>query len=124
MEKLLHSRMLKKSASFVLAALGDATYRTEYAFASSLAADALDGLFDHPASCSDAVPDLLRVLCCPCAKRVFQQPDRAASMGQWSRGKVEEARWCCDEDGALGTWDMEGWWGLNGWFGFGWRLMI
>ncbi len=87
MEKLLHSRMLKKhalsiaegSASFVLAALGD-TRRTEQstAFASSLAAASLDGLFDHPASCSDAVPDLLRVVCCPCAKRIFQQPDRAA----------------------------------------------
>ncbi|MCH8039000.1 MAG: hypothetical protein IH977_01465 [Nitrospinae bacterium] len=51
--------MLKKSASFVLAALGGSTYRTEYAFASSLAAAALDGLFDHPAGYSGAVPDLL-----------------------------------------------------------------
>jgi len=41
--------MLKKSASFVLAALRGSTYRKEYAFASSLAAAALDGLFDHPA---------------------------------------------------------------------------
>jgi len=48
--------MLKKSASFVLAALGGSTYRTEYAFASSLAVAALDSLFDHPAGCSDAVP--------------------------------------------------------------------
>ncbi|MFB3137583.1 MAG: hypothetical protein ACE1ZJ_06680 [Nitrospirales bacterium] len=76
--------MLKKSTSFVLAALGGSTYRTEYAFrlpslrrsgfraGRSLAAAALDVLFDHPAGCSDAVPDLLRVLCCPCAKRVFQ----------------------------------------------------
>jgi hypothetical protein len=43
------NRMLKKAASFVLAALGGSTYRKEYAFASSLAAAALDGLFDHPA---------------------------------------------------------------------------
>ncbi len=69
---LLLSRMLKKhalsiaeeSASFVLAALGGSTYRKEYPppFASSLAGAALDGLFDHPAGCSDAVPDLLQ--CC------------------------------------------------------------
>ncbi|MCH8039741.1 MAG: hypothetical protein IH977_05270 [Nitrospinae bacterium] len=37
--------MLRKSASFVLAALGGSTYRTEYAFTSSLAAAALGGLF-------------------------------------------------------------------------------
>jgi len=53
------SRMLKKSASFGLAAHGGSTYRKVYAFSSSLAAAALDGLFDHPAGCSDAVPDLL-----------------------------------------------------------------
>jgi hypothetical protein len=35
--------MLKKSASFVLAALGASTYRKTYAFGSSLAAAALDG---------------------------------------------------------------------------------
>jgi len=53
--------MLKKSAGFVLAALGGSTYRTEYApplFASSLAATALDGLFDHPAGCF-LVPSLI-----------------------------------------------------------------
>ena len=49
------------------------------ALASSLAAAALDVLFDQPAGCSDAVPDLLRVLCCPCAKRVFQKPVRETS---------------------------------------------
>ena len=54
------SRMLKKSASFVLAALGGSTYRTEYGLRlPSLAAAALDGLFDHPAGYSGAVPDLL-----------------------------------------------------------------
>ncbi|MCH8040664.1 MAG: hypothetical protein IH977_10030 [Nitrospinae bacterium] len=63
--------MLKKSASFVLAALGGSTYRTEYAFASSLAAAALDGLFDHPASCSDAVPDLLECCVAPVPKGFF-----------------------------------------------------
>jgi len=97
----LASRMLKKhalsiaegSASFVLAALGGSTYRTEYAFASpafaeaasrlraealhrasragrSLAAAALDGLFDHPAGCSDAVPDLLEC-CVPLCQKGF-----------------------------------------------------
>jgi hypothetical protein len=43
------NRMLKKAASFVLAALRGSTYRKEYAFAPSLAAAAPDGLFDHPA---------------------------------------------------------------------------
>ncbi len=38
------------------------TQKSTPAFASSLAAAALDGLFDHPAGCSDAVPDLLE--CC------------------------------------------------------------
>ena len=37
-------RMLKKSASDILAALGGSTYRTEYASAFSLAAAALDSL--------------------------------------------------------------------------------
>ncbi|MEC4672115.1 MAG: hypothetical protein VST66_09550 [Nitrospirota bacterium] len=37
--------MLKKSANFVLAALGGSTYRTESAFASSLATAALYSLF-------------------------------------------------------------------------------
>ncbi len=50
--------MLKKSNSFVLAALGGSTYRTEYAFTSSLAAAALDGLFNHPADCF-LVPSLI-----------------------------------------------------------------
>ncbi len=63
--------MLKKSASFVLAALGGSTYRTEYVFASSLAAAALDGLFDHPAGCSDAVPDLLECCVAPVQKGFF-----------------------------------------------------
>jgi hypothetical protein len=42
-------RMLKKSASFVLASLRGSTYRS-VRFASSLAAALLDVLFDHPAS--------------------------------------------------------------------------
>jgi hypothetical protein len=41
--------MLKKSASFVLASLRGSTYRS-VRLASSLAAAALDGLFEHPAS--------------------------------------------------------------------------
>jgi len=40
----LASRMLKKSASFVLAALGGSTYRTEYAFASPAFAEAASRL--------------------------------------------------------------------------------
>jgi hypothetical protein len=42
------SRMQKKSASFVLAALRGSTYRG-VRLASSLAAALLDGLFEHPA---------------------------------------------------------------------------
>ena len=42
------NRMLKKAASFVLASLRGSTYRKEYAFASSLAAASLTGLFEHP----------------------------------------------------------------------------
>jgi hypothetical protein len=42
------SRMLKKSASFVLAALRGSTYRT-VCLASSLAAALLGDLFEHPA---------------------------------------------------------------------------
>ncbi len=40
-------------------------------FASSLAAAALDGLFDHPAGCSDAVPDLLEFCVAPVPKGFF-----------------------------------------------------
>ena len=40
-------RMLKKSASFVLASLRGSTYRS-VRLASSLAATALDGHFEHP----------------------------------------------------------------------------
>jgi hypothetical protein len=42
------SRMLKKSASSVLAALRGSTYRS-VRFAPSLAAALPDGLFEHPA---------------------------------------------------------------------------
>jgi len=45
----MFSRMLKKSASFVLASLIGSTYRS-VRLASSLAAAALDGHFEHPAS--------------------------------------------------------------------------
>jgi len=45
------SRMLKKSASFVLASLRGSTYRS-VRLASSLAAALLDSLFEHPASCT------------------------------------------------------------------------
>jgi len=41
--------MLKKSASFVLASLRGSTYRS-VRLASSLAAAALDGHFEHPAN--------------------------------------------------------------------------
>jgi len=43
------SRMLKKSASGVLASLRGSTYRS-VRLASSLAAALLDGLFEHPAA--------------------------------------------------------------------------
>jgi len=69
--KKISNRMLKKSASFVLGALGGSTYRTEYAFASSLAAAAPDSLFDHPSGCSDAVPDLLEYCVAPVPKGFF-----------------------------------------------------
>ena len=82
--------MLKKSTSFVLAALGGSTYPNRVPpFASSLAAAALDGLFEHPAGCSDTVPDLLRVLCCPCAKRVVHQPVRESKSLPWLRVSQE-----------------------------------
>ena len=51
------SRMLKKSASGVLASLRGSTYRS-VRLASSLAAALLDGLFEHPARCSPVVPDM------------------------------------------------------------------
>jgi hypothetical protein len=51
------SRMLKKSASGVLAALRGSTYRV-VRLASSLAAALLDSLFDHPAWYAPAVPDV------------------------------------------------------------------
>ncbi len=43
----LSNRMLKKSASGVLASLSDSTYRS-VRFAVSLAAALLDSLFEHP----------------------------------------------------------------------------
>jgi hypothetical protein len=48
-------RMLKKTASFVLASFRGSTYGKEVRFASSLAAVALDSLFEHPARRSGAV---------------------------------------------------------------------
>src|ERR1041385_4123156 len=47
------SRMLKKSASGVLASLRGSTYRS-VRLASSLAAALLDGLFEHPEGVLDA----------------------------------------------------------------------
>jgi hypothetical protein len=49
------SRMLKKSASFVLASPRGSTYRW-VRLASSLAAAAPDGLFEHPAVISTPFP--------------------------------------------------------------------
>jgi hypothetical protein len=49
------SRMLKKSASFVLASLRDSTYRS-VRLTSSLAAALLDGLFEHPAALLPSAP--------------------------------------------------------------------
>ena len=50
------SRMLKKSASGVLASFRGSTYRS-VRLASSLAAASLDGHFEHPAWCTPGVPD-------------------------------------------------------------------
>ena len=50
----MFSRMLKKSASFVLVSLRGSTYRS-VRLASSLTAAALDGHFEHPASRSCAI---------------------------------------------------------------------
>src|SRR5215471_1355045 len=47
-ERRARSRMLKNSASFVLASLRDSTYRKPVRLASSLAAALLIGLFEHP----------------------------------------------------------------------------
>jgi hypothetical protein len=49
-------RMLKKSASGVLASLRGSTYRS-VRLASSLAAALLNGLFEHPGECSPLVQD-------------------------------------------------------------------
>jgi len=49
--------MLKKPASGVLALLRGSTYRS-VRLASSLAAALLDGLFEHPAWCILAIPDV------------------------------------------------------------------
>jgi hypothetical protein len=50
-------RMLKNSASFVLASLRGSTYRS-VRFAPSFVAALLDGLFEHPAWCFLFVPSV------------------------------------------------------------------
>ncbi len=52
------SRMLKKAASFVLASLQASTYRQKVRLGFSLAAAALDDLFEHPARSSVVVLEL------------------------------------------------------------------
>jgi hypothetical protein len=49
--------MLKKSASFGLASLRSSSVRHKVRLASSLAAAALDGLFEHPVECSGVICD-------------------------------------------------------------------
>jgi hypothetical protein len=56
------SRMLKKSASGVLASLRGSTYRS-VRLASSLVAAFLDGLFEHPAIIDDLVPSVIFQQC-------------------------------------------------------------
>jgi hypothetical protein len=68
------SKMLKKSASFVLAALRGSTYRKTYRLAASLAAAALDSLFERPATYSDATRDGVS----PGVQQGFQQPGSGA----------------------------------------------
>jgi hypothetical protein len=52
------NRMLKKSASGVLASLRGSTYRS-VRLASSLAAALLDGLFEHPGVFGVVVPSVI-----------------------------------------------------------------
>jgi|GEM_PF-3928754 len=94
----LLSRMLKKSSSFVLAShsrltistaftnmprlirrgvnLRGSPYGPKYDFASSLAAAALDGLFEHPAGVLQYRPRSVVNACSSRASIVFQQPVR------------------------------------------------
>ena len=58
-------RMLKKSASIVLASLRSSTYRS-VRLASSLAAALLNGLFEHPACGSPDVLDVRTIEFPPC----------------------------------------------------------
>ena len=53
-QQMKPNRMLKQSASFVLASLRGSTYRS-VRLTSSLVAALLDDLFEHPASCSPVV---------------------------------------------------------------------
>jgi hypothetical protein len=53
--------MLKKAPSFVLASLNASTYRKGYAFGISLAAAALDGLFEHPVAVRWRLPDSVSI---------------------------------------------------------------
>jgi len=59
LQKTVLSRMLKKSASFVLASLRGSMYRS-VRLASSLATAALEGHFEHPASryCASSIPKI------------------------------------------------------------------
>ena len=68
------SRMLKKSASGVLASLRGSTYRS-VRLASSLAAALLDGLFEHPDVFVAVAPSVIFHRCL-CVNRVFPQPVR------------------------------------------------
>ena len=54
------SRLLKKSASIVLASLRGSPYGTRVRFASSLAAALLDSLFEQPGGFAGAVHDFLQ----------------------------------------------------------------
>jgi len=54
----LTDRMLKKSASFVLASFRPSTYPRGYASGPSLAAALLDELFEHPGWSSPVVPNV------------------------------------------------------------------
>ena len=59
------SRLLKKSASFVLASFRSSTYPRGYASRSALAAALLDGLLGQPAAIFSIGPfsQILRVYC-------------------------------------------------------------
>jgi hypothetical protein len=76
-DRFPYNRMLKKSASGVLASLRRSTYRSVRLFASSLAAALLDGLFEHPVWCAPVLLDV-RTIEFPACTIAFPKPAKAS----------------------------------------------